>query len=123
MEGSHDLDTVVARLITAGTYLSVALIAVGVVLMAGTGRSPLDPPPPLDPASFAADIGSGRPEAFLWLGLIAAIATPSARVAASLVGYVARGERAMAAISVAILAVIAFGVVLAIATGAGIQAA
>jgi uncharacterized membrane protein len=123
MNQPADLERTVARLITYGTYLSVVLIAIGVVLMAAAGRSPLATAPALDPGSFPADAVAGRPEPFLWLGLVAAIATPSARVVASLLGYLARGERRMAAISLAILGVIALGVTLAVVTGAGIRAA
>ncbi len=123
MDASPDLERAVARLITVGTYLSVALIAAGVVLMAAAGRSPLSSAPPLDPATFPGDIASLRPDAFLWLGLIAAIGTPSARVVASLIGYLARGERGMACISLAILAVIAVGVAVALVTGTGLRTA
>jgi uncharacterized membrane protein len=123
IDAPFDLERAVARLITAGTYLSVALIAAGVILMAAAGRSPLAAAPPLDPATFSADIASLRPEPFLWLGLIAAIGTPTARVVASLIGYLGRGERAMAGISVAILGVIAVGVAVALLTGAGLRTA
>ncbi|HYX11030.1 MAG TPA: DUF1634 domain-containing protein, partial [Candidatus Acidoferrum sp.] len=54
-----------------------------------------------------------RPAGFLWLGLIAVVATPTARVAASLIGYARRGERAMAVVAVLILIVIAMSVVVA----------
>ncbi|HET7028634.1 MAG TPA: DUF1634 domain-containing protein [Candidatus Limnocylindrales bacterium] len=112
-----DLEQRVGRLITFGTYLSIGLLVLGVALMATGGRSPLDPPPAFDPASIPGALAAGRPEGFLWLGLIAAIATPSARVVASLVGYVARHEPMMAGISVVILAVIVVGVALGLASG------
>jgi len=103
-----------ARILLIGTYLSVALIGIGVLLMVATGVSPLDAAPPFDPARLASEIVAGDPEGFLWLGIIAVIATPSVRVAASLVGYLRDGERAMAFVSVGILVVIATSVVLAI---------
>jgi uncharacterized membrane protein len=108
-----DLDRAIARLLTAGTYISVGLLAIGVALMAAAGRSPLAGGPAFDPNRLAADLAALRPEGFLWLGLIATIATPSARVAASFVGYLRRGERAMAGVSLLILGVIALSVVLA----------
>jgi uncharacterized membrane protein len=110
------LDQAIARLLTAGTYLSIALLAVGVVLMAAAGVAPRGGPA-FDPTRLAADVVALRPEGFLWLGLIAAIATPSARVAASLLEYLRRGERKMAAVSVLILGVIALSVLLASAEG------
>jgi uncharacterized membrane protein len=112
------LDQLVARLLRLGTYASVGLLAAGVVLMAAAGRSPLDGGPRFDPSRLVADIVALRPEGVLWLGLLAAIATPSARVAASLVGYVRGRERAMVVVAAGILAVIALSVVLAIAAEA-----
>ena len=109
------LETILARVLSAGTYLAVGLIAVGVGAMLLAGRSPLDPSfAPLDPARLVADVAAGRPEGFLWLGLMAAIATPAARVAGALVGFVARREAPFAAVAAAILAVIGAGLLIAI---------
>jgi len=106
-----DLDLTVAAILNAGTILAVAILATGVAAMAITGRSPLELPfPALDLARLPADIVALRPEGFLWLGLLAVIATPLSRVAASLVGYVRQGERTMVVISLAILGVIAASV-------------
>ena len=115
MRLARDLDRTIARVLTWGTYLSVALLAAGVALMAVNGVSPLDPAPPFRLDQIPADIASLSPVGFLWLGLLVAIATPIARVAASLVGYVAGGERRMALISLGILLVIAVGVVVGVA--------
>lgn len=113
----RDLDAAIARVLMVGTYISVALIAIGVALMVANGISPLDPPPPIAPGDVAASIGRVRPEGILALGLVALILTPSARVTASLVGYLSDGERTMAIISLAILGVIALSVVLALGLG------
>jgi uncharacterized membrane protein len=111
----RDLDRTVARLLTIGTYLSVGLLAIGVVLMALAGISPVDATvPPLDLGRLPADLLAGRPEGFLWVGLLAAIATPLGRVASSLVGYIRGGERRMAVIAVAILVVVAAAVVVGV---------
>lgn len=104
------LERRIGRLLTVGTVASMASIAVGVVGMAVTGRSPLDVSPPLDAARLPADLLALRPVAFLWLGLIGAIATPCARVAAALVGYTRTGERAMAIVAGLVLLVVALGV-------------
>ena len=112
--GVQDLDLAIARLLALGTYLSVGLLAVGVVLMAASGISPLDGnAPAFELGRIPADVVALRPIGFLWLGLIAAIATPLVRVMASLVGYVRGGERRMALIAAAIIAVISIAVVLA----------
>ena len=116
-EGRGDgLELTIARLLTVGTYASIALLAAGVTAMIATGRSPLDVAPGFDPGRITSDLAALRPEGFLWLGLVVVIATPSARVAASLVGFARRSERGMAVVSALILAVIAISVVVAIAT-------
>jgi uncharacterized membrane protein len=107
------LERSIARLLTIGTYASIVLLAIGLVLMLTSGISPLDGAPAFDPAAIPADILALNPLGFLWLGLIVVVATPSARVAASLIGYLRQGERRMALVAVAILFVIALSVVLA----------
>ena len=108
-----DLDRSIARLLTLGTYGSVALLGVGVVLMFVAGISPLAGGPRFELDLVVDDLVNLRPAGFLWLGLVAVLATPSARVVASLIGYLRRGERVMAGVAVLILAVIALSVALA----------
>ena len=115
--GTDPLDLTIARILTVGSYLSVALIAVGVALMAVNGRSPLDTAPPFDATAIVGDILAARPTGFLWLGLLILLATPATRVAASLIGYVRSGERQMIVVSVAILVVIFGGVVIGVVLG------
>ena len=117
---ADSLDLTVARLLTVGTYLSVALLVVGVVLLVAGGGSPLDAPlHGFSPGALVGDILAGRPDGFLWLGLVVLLATPSARVATSLVGYLRSGDRAMAVVGLAILAVVAGGVVIGVLFGTG----
>lgn len=111
---ASDLDRAIARILTIGTYVSVGLLVVGVALMAVNGISPLATPPELDLSVLVGQIRGGDPVGFLWLGLIVVISTPIARVAASLIGFVRDGERAMVFVSIAILVVIATSVVLAL---------
>jgi uncharacterized membrane protein len=111
------LEATIGRLLTLGTYLAVALVAIGVVLMAIAGVSPLHAAPALSLRSIGDDIAALRPAGFLWLGLIVVLATPSARVLASLIGYARSGERGMAAISALILLVVALGVLAGTAEG------
>jgi uncharacterized membrane protein len=109
-----DLQLAIARLLTIGTYASVALLTAGVIALIAAGRSPLDEAPGLDPGRLPADLLALRPEGFLWLGLLLVVATPAARVVATLVSYVRRGERTMAWVSIGILAVIALGIAFAL---------
>ena len=105
------------RLLIVVTYAAVALLAIGVVLLLLAGISPLSGGPPLDPAKLVPDLLALDPAGFLWLGILVVIATPLSRVIGAAVGFIGRGERLMAVVSLAILGVIAISVVTALATG------
>ena len=111
--GAPDLERAIARLLSVGTAISIALLVIGLILGAAAGISPLAGGPSFDVGRLLPDLVALRPAGFLWLGLLVLIATPAARVAASLVGYARRGERDMAIVAALILAVIAASVVLA----------
>jgi uncharacterized membrane protein len=114
--GGTEFELVLARMLNLGALMSVLLLAVGVGLMAVEGRSPLDGEQlALDVGRIPSDIVAMRAEGFLWLGLLFVIATPAARVVASLAGFAANRERGMALIALAILGVIASGVALSVA--------
>lgn len=112
------LERSIARLLTAGTYGSVAVLAVGTAMMLAGGVQPLSGGPRFDVRQIGDELVHLRAAGFLWLGLVAVVATPAIRVVASLVGYLRRGERLMALVAVLILAVIALSVGLAIGLGA-----
>jgi len=105
------------RLLIGVTYSAVVLLLVGVVLLLAAGISPLAGGPSFEPADLAADLLALEPAAFLWLGLLAVIATPVSRVLGAAAGFVRGGEPLMAAIAVAILGVIAVGVLAALLGG------
>ena len=109
-ERAGALEMSIARVLTIGTYASVGLIALGVLAMAAAGVDPLGSAPAFDPAGIPGDLVALRPAGFLWLGILGVLATPASRVAASLIGYLRSGERAMVGVSAAILIVIAAGV-------------
>ena len=111
--GAPGLERTIARLLTIGTYIAIALLAVGLLLLLASGVGPLSGGPAFDPGRLVADLGGLRADAFIWLGLLVVVATPSARVVASLIGYGRRGERAMVLVSSLILIVIAASVALA----------
>ena len=109
------LDLTVARLLSIGTNVAVAVLALGVIAMGVSGRSPLETPfPALDLSRIPADLVALRPEGFLWLGLLAVIVTPTSRVVASLIGFGRGGERTMLLISLAILGVIGASVLISL---------
>ena len=86
------------------------------ILMLLAGISPLSEGPPFDLAQLFPDIRALEPASFLWLGLLAVIATPLSRVTGAAIGFFRRGEPLMAAIAVGILGVIAISVLAAIAS-------
>jgi len=112
-----DLEPALARLLQAGTYVSIALVGIGTVLLLAAGISPLAGGPPLDVREIPADIAAGRPEGFLWLGILGICATPSLRVVGALIGFWRRGEQRMVAVALLILVVVAAGVVVGLLAG------
>ena len=104
------------RLLTAVTYVAVGLLTIGVVLMLLAGISPLAVRAALRPRAAIPDLRALEPAGFLWLGLLAVIATPLSRVVGAAIGFVKRGEPLMAAISVAILVVIGISILAALGT-------
>ena len=109
---SNGLEHTIARLLTLGTWFSITLLAIGLGLKLAAGGGPSGGPA-FDPGRLVPDLLGLKAEGFLWLGLIAVVATPAARVAASLVGYLRRGESRMAFVAALILIVIAASVGLA----------
>ncbi len=63
-----------------------------------------------------ADLGALWPVGVLWVGLLVVIATPIIRVAAAAVSFARGGEWRMVLIALAILVVIATGVLTALAS-------
>lgn len=104
------LEGPVARLLRIGTYSAVAFIAVGVVLMLASGRTPLDVAPALDPGRIAADLIALHPAGFLWLGVLLVMMTPAARVVVSIIGFARTGEREMVIAGVLVLGVVLLGI-------------
>ena len=112
-----DLETALARVLQAGTYASIAVVALGTLLVLAGGASPLDPGPPLSLDTLLADVLALRPAGLLWLGILGIVATPAARVIGALVGFARRGERAMVGVAAAILVVVTVGVIAGLVSG------
>jgi uncharacterized membrane protein len=100
----------IGRLLIALTYASVVLLLIGVVLMLAAGISPLSSGPPLDPRTLVSGLVALEPDAFLWLGLLAVLATPVSRVVAAAIGFARTGEWMLVAAAVGILATIVLSI-------------
>ena len=103
-------ERLIGRLLIAVTYVAVGLLSIGVVLMIANGISPLSAGPGLDVATLGAQLQAGEPAAFLWLGIIAVVATPIGRVIVAAVSFARDAEWLMVGIALGILAIIAVGV-------------
>ena len=113
----QEFDRVLGRLLIAVTYVAVGLLSVGVVLLFVQGISPLAGGPLLDLEHLASDVVNLAPAAFLWLGILAVIATPISRVIVAAIGFARLGDRWMVGVAIGILLVIALGIVSGIAAG------
>ena len=111
----HDAERRIGRLLITMTYVSVMLLVIGVALLLVAGVSPLAGGPGLDLRSLGAEILALGPAGFLWLGLIAVIATPICRVVAAAAAYGRADDWAMVAIAIGIVGIIAVGAVTAAA--------
>jgi uncharacterized membrane protein len=107
-------ERLIGRLLIAVTYVSVGLLAIGVVLMVADGISPTSGGPPLDLPGLGAGLVALDPAAFLWLGMLAVVAAPIGRVVVAAVAYARESDWLMVAISIGILLVIAVGVLSAL---------
>jgi uncharacterized membrane protein len=114
---ARDLEPALARVLQAGTYISITLVAIGTVLLLTGGTSPLAGGPPLALDRIVSDIAAARPAGFLWLGILGICTTPALRVVGALLGFWRRGERGMVAVAVLILAVVGAGIVTGLLAG------
>jgi uncharacterized membrane protein len=109
----HVMDPVertVSRVLIVGITLSVALMAIGIVLGAAGGDGlPSGVVPLADMPSLLLDLDAG---AYLSLGLIVLIATPFVRVAGSLVAFALQGDRRYVAVTAVVLTVMCLSVLL-----------
>jgi len=109
----RDFEWRIGRLLIGATYVAVGLLSIGVALMAMDGISPLAGGPALDLAAVPAELRSLDPAGFLWLGLLAVIATPISRVMVAALGFARGGDRTMTLIALGVLLVVFIGIVVA----------
>ncbi len=112
--------TVVSVVLTVGVGLSALLIGTGFVAALaigwqGTLTGGLVPGGGLDPTDYGAlpqRLSVLEPLAVAQLGLLTLLATPVARVAASVVGFALEGDRLYTAITAAVLAILLVSILL-----------
>ncbi len=113
------MEAIVARMLVVGTWLAMALVLVGVLLMLASGVDPLahGAIPPYQPAAIPGEIAAGRPAGFLWAGITVIVLLPIGRVVVSGLGFLAARDFRMAAISLAVLLVVGASVLAAVVLG------
>ena len=111
-----DFERPIGRLLIRMTSVALVFLVAGVGAMAASGVDPLAGGPGLDPATLVADVLMLRPAALLWLGFGIVLITPITRVIVAGTAYARQGHRQMAAISIAIMIVIAVGVAASLST-------
>lgn len=110
------LEARIARVLSTGALVAVALLAVGIILMLVEGISPdAAAYPTFDPGTIVADLLSLEPAGFLWAGLVVVVATPIVRVVGEIIAFSIRRDRAMTLVAAGTLAVIVVSVVTALA--------
>lgn len=104
--------TLVSGVLIIGVMAAASLIGLGLVtaLIVGWGGSLVGTPADNTAATAFADMGSNlaalRPVGFAQLGLVVLLATPVARVAASVAAFALEGDRLYAAMTTVVLLVL-----------------
>ena len=116
---AYAMEAAIGRLLLAGTWLAMALLAVGVVLTLTSGVDPLNHGsiPPFSLAAIPQALLALQPAGFLWAGITLLIALPIGRVVVGGVGFLAARDWRLALISLLVLIVVLVSV--AAATGLG----
>jgi uncharacterized membrane protein len=102
----------VSGVLIVGVVSAASLIGLGAVtaLLVGWAGSltgvPPDGVPPTDFSAMGANLAALRPVGFAQLGLVILLATPVARVGASVLAFVLEGDRLYAAITAMVLLVL-----------------
>lgn len=107
-------ESLIGRLLMTFTYVSVALLAIGVGLMVARGISPTSGGPALDATTLGVRILGLDASGLLWLGLLAVIAAPIGRVIVAGIAYARDADWLMVGVSIGILLVIGAGVAYAL---------
>jgi uncharacterized membrane protein len=115
-DAADALEAAIGRLLVAGTWLAMALVLAGVLLMLGGGIDPLTSSgvPSFDASRIPADLVALRPGGFLWSGIVLIVALPVGRVVVAGLGFVAARDGRLALVSLLVLLVVLTSIVAAL---------
>jgi uncharacterized membrane protein len=118
-DAADALEAVIGRLLVAGTWLAMALVLVGVLLMLAGGIEPLTRSglPSFDPSRIPGDMVALQPGGFLWAGISLIVILPVGRVVVAGLGFLAARDGRLALVSLLVLLV----VVISIAAALGLE--
>ncbi|MFQ5777951.1 MAG: DUF1634 domain-containing protein [Terriglobia bacterium] len=102
----------IARVLRWGSYLSAALLLLGVVWMLLAPDLPLQVGAPMPLGFLAPQLAQGNPYTIMQLALLLLLATPLLRVSVAGVSFWVKGERRLTVLSLAVLALILLAVLL-----------
>jgi uncharacterized membrane protein len=119
-EAADALEAAVGRLLIAGTWVAMALVLAGVLLMLADGVDPLahGAAPAFDAARVPADLAALRPQGFLWAGIVLIVVLPVGRVVVAGLGFLVARDGRLALVSLLVLVV----VLVSIAAALGLEA-
>jgi uncharacterized membrane protein len=110
---SERFRTVISTVLICGVGASAILIGAGFLMALAVGwqgyifgPAPVSATATTDFSGLPGRLASGEPAAITQLGLVVLLATPVARVAASVLGFALEGDRLYAAITLAVLLVL-----------------
>jgi uncharacterized membrane protein len=105
--------TVISAVLICGVAASAVLIGAGFLAALAVGwqgsvfgAAPAIATATTDFSGLPGRLASGEPAAITQLGLVVLLATPVARVAASVIGFALEGDRLYAAVTLAVLVVL-----------------
>lgn len=97
----------VVAILRGGLAVSMALLAVGLVLAVARGRLRVHP---VALGDVLPSLAAGRPSGFMAAGILVLLATPAIRVLALAASFAAEGDRRFAAVAAAVALVLALAV-------------
>lgn len=104
---------VVAFILRWGSYVSAAIMVLGILLVFLNGDVPIQVGPPVSLRALPAQLALANPYAIMQLGVLLLLLTPLARIVAAALSFWLEGERRYSLVSLAVLVIILASLLLA----------
>lgn len=103
---SHRASQAIALVLRWGSYLSAAVLLLGVVWVLRTPDMPLQVGQAIPLRQLGEQLAAGNPYAVMQLGILLLLLTPLVRIVTAAVSFELAGERRYALVSLAVLSLI-----------------